>query len=391
MIHCVVCHAIGNFTCPCEKKIYCSQNCQALDFERHSLTCTILGKRNLQIERFSLDEQTYLQKFEKLLDRYGPTLKFIFTLRNERGEDVDRVLECLSVWMHKLIKFANDSNFISIVQKIPTSSYLRTLILSPFLNYDPRFVILSRRLAKMDFALAFIELLKYPRSQRTLSDMSIFWKWYNIQPQYIPMLQSNWSIVNIDENMLPIMKWGIQKAQNAIALPIARYQSSKTQGFYYHPTEKQNYTGTFFYFEIDSPAFLVTKSILVAPNKIYAAKLLNIPFEEVIEIAGFLIRKFEGYNLAVFQKAFPEYDLKTSIDLVRMFYDIPITSYRSDECMELWRSSEDSFDKPLWLYAIDNGVTTILLTHMVGTHRLVSEVFATQERHELFKNMYIVE
>jgi len=402
MAHCAVCHnTVKLYSCECGKKIYCSEICQIFDFERHAITCSISGVSPSQLQRFTPAEQVWIEQFEYLTDKYGPTLKFVFSLKKE-SERVDRLLLCLSEWMKGLVKFTKKPEFIITLEKIPTTSSLRTILLAPFLNNDPNFLTLATRLSKLQFPREFIELFRYPLTQRALFDMTLYWKWYKVKANYVSAPLEKWSIIQGASNeMLPFLNWGQQKMKKPIAIPVIRYQFNKTRGLYYNPGN-QAYGGTFFYFEPSSPAFLVTMdSVVAAPNKIYALNVLNVPLDQVLKIGrekGLENTLNGGFGAStrfeIVTRTFHEefgYVINTFEELIRLFYEIPAITYPTKECLAAWWAVEDAFDQFLWNSCINAGVSILILTRMAGYTRLISEVLATDARERLFRDMYIVE
>jgi len=206
-----------------------------------------------------------------------------------------------------------------------------------------------------------------------------------------------------------------------IYVPILRYQGMSRGHFYEHP-EKQtilqpiSFCGTFFYYEAQSPAWLKTEHYCIAVNKVHAFKVLGISFEN-------LFNKWErtfNIDMADLKEAItallfiPEYDIpsqyvkpeiesgkrriiplqtkptESARDLtLRLFRKIYDVDYPYKTFIGKLYSLEDYFDQLLCKAARKRNVDTVILTHMTGSERVVSEILETREREDLFNDMVI--
>lgn len=404
MPHCAVCFSTQElFQCACEKKIYCSTVCQKLDFDRHSITCSIDGKIALTyLNRFSENGALVVVELERLCDMYGPSLKFLFSMKEDKGVSVQHMQSTLKAWMQELVNFCNLPETIQTIESIPVSSNLHTLLVVPFLNRDNNFSNLASALLSVGFAPQFIALLKYPTTGRPLFDMTLYAKWYtNGNINYIDAPKKKWEIIKGAGNeMLPFLSWGYYNFKTHLAMPVSRYQYSEHQGLYYNQADKR-YGGTFFYFEPDSPAYLeFSHDVFVAPNKINAFNQLGWNYEKLLETAldlqfdKYLEQEFEGSTRfeIVREELFNAfgYQITTFNELLRLFWDIPAITYPTDIFKRAWWSVEDYFDQLLWQECQRNLVSTLILTRMAGYSRMICEVLMMEDRKHLFKNLYIV-
>lgn len=354
------------------------------------------------MHRFSDDQLVILRDFERLCDIYGPSIKFLYSLNIDRGISVQDMTHPLRLWMSELINMCNDNETIRVIESVPVSSHIRAVIVSPFLNRSNDFKSLSAVLLSIGLHEEFVNLLKYPTTSRTIFDMSLYAKWYNNgKINYVSAPKKKWEIIKGAGNeMLPLLTWGIKKSKPVIAIPVSRYQFSKRRGLYYNQAERQ-YEGTFFYFEPDSPAYLLFEyDILISPNKIYAFRLLGWDFQRLYESAvdlqfdRVLNQDFEGRKrLDVVCEELKEhfgYDVITFLELLQLFYDIPSITYPSARFKRAWWSVEDVFDQLLNNACIDGGVNAVLMTRMAGYSRHICELLLTDDRPSIFRTMRLV-
>ena len=168
----------------------------------------------------------------------------------------------------------------------------------------------------------------------------------------------------------------------------------------------------FFYYEPESTTYL-TGTIRIFRNKYQAikelwkeAKLEGEPEDIVGEIDPEIVEELQSdkeeleryYNLRNLTLDYydrPEYydallmtpDEFMNLNIVkRKTYKLPqVRRYVGDRIIAL--DLEDKYDQPLCEIGKSLGIDLIVLTHLIGSHQIVSEVLDTRPRMESFNNL----
>jgi hypothetical protein len=185
-------------------------------------------------------------------------------------------------------------------------------------------------------------------------------------------------------------------------IPVTRYGSGMSRGMYHKDTSNQ-YCGTFYYSEPESTTYLAYMTSRTYFNKTDALIKLGEEFGKnyidqsdidsgvnlhlsgklpqdlmmtPIEYTEFMLRKIgEGY--------YPDNQRKYSMEEARSVPNIP--HYVGDQ-FGLY-AQEDPYDQEVCLAARENGIQLIILTNMVGSHQVVTEILDTRDRKESFRSL----
>lgn len=174
------------------------------------------------------------------------------------------------------------------------------------------------------------------------------------------------------------------------SIPVTRYGEGMSQGLYYHSERPKDICGYFYYLEKESETYLEYKTSFVSSNKLSACvklldKLPNSYKSEIMNaiekmgethLYNYLIGEYPG-DLMISFTEYQKYD-PTAPTSNRKFYigDRPLILY----------GREDELDQPLCKSARYLGYDIVVLTNMVGSHQVVTEVLDT--RDDSYSNLW---
>jgi hypothetical protein len=206
------------------------------------------------------------------------------------------------------------------------------------------------------------------------------------------------TVANQLYNSLPLQE-GIIEGDYYV--PVIRYASSVKAGLY-HGLPTKEYCGTFYYLEEESDICLVGNIFLVAQTKCSASKYLfeNYDVDERLSegVERVTSRYLRTSRNTKWEKGEYKPDLMyTPEELVKegfpdkqqggMYYnEVPQVPLYSGKQLGLY-AEEDEFDQPLCLLAKDVGIDVVVLTRMVGSHQIVTEVLDCRSREESLINL----
>lgn len=184
-------------------------------------------------------------------------------------------------------------------------------------------------------------------------------------------------------------------------MAVTRYAAGMSQGLYYGEREK-DICGYFYYAEPESTTYLVYRRSLTAFNKTSAARKLlkkkdsvelqstlrELSLGRYTEKKSLLTRHQKGELPAdlrftvqeAHQLIYPRSEI--SPDLLKIDRKVYLGKY-----LELY-AYEDKLDQPLCKLAQELGYDLLILTHMVGSHQIVTEVLDTRENS--FKHLWFL-
>jgi len=411
---CLVCTNRARFRCACQKTYYCSRLCQGLDFGRHAPLCI-----GVQIDArvFNQQEQAVIDEFIRVTQSHEDVIRY-FSMpvhglhMGKIAIDTDETLKQLIILQgnraEDLVRFLTWSSVDQILKTLPTTSQQRTTLLAPYLWTTIDNTELSGNHKYLGIPPAFTELLLYPRSKRPLFDMRLFWQWYNADEQWREEPAPDWTVPPSQGLLLDNSIEGVVKDQT-LSIPVLRLQEGMSRGAYYKKSTTQEFCGTFFYFEPDSPANLLSRTTLIAVNKVRALQQLHVSLKQVIKIfyrsrwlidTGMPLEADTGRSVAVeFARSILGADVPILGDfdtLREAIYPVVLQrlynkNFDIDRFHPLMYAFEDMFDQFLCKAADKAGIETVLLTRMTGKNRLVSEILDTRDRRTIFRNMWIRE
>lgn len=174
------------------------------------------------------------------------------------------------------------------------------------------------------------------------------------------------------------------------AIPVTRYAKGMSKGLYYgdRPVDKCGY---FYYHEPESTTYLTYNLVITSFNKTTAAKLFlkklpTIDPELAVEIDE-LVKETER-NIEFHIAGLLPHDLMMTRSQFENFYNV----YSGEENMIIegqtpvyvgvkldMYGKEDDLDQPLCKAARLLGYDLVILTHMVGSHQIVTEILDTRD------------
>ena len=219
-----------------------------------------------------------------------------------------------------------------------------------------------------------VSLVAIPASQRPKTDMSLF---------QTPVSHKYSSV-----SQIPAKK-----------ISVTRYASGMSKGLFYGD-RPIGICGYFYYAEPESATFLSYENPFIAFNKTAAAEkllkmqdddelretLLSLSFNQNTPLRDLILQHIDGI--------LPE-DLKFTVkeaeDLLGYDDGVDDDLFRSPTKVYLGKKMglyayEDGLDQPLCIAAAKLGYDIVILTHMVGSHQVVTEVLDT--RDDSLKNLW---
>jgi hypothetical protein len=225
------------------------------------------------------------------------------------------------------------------------------------------------------------------KSNRPKTDMSIFRQ--NNSKRYNPRIvrQEGKYIFNIIGELK--------------GLPVTRYSSGMSKGLFYKEDNlNDKYCGTFYYYEPESTTYLIFKTYRIYRNK-YQAYLDLYNITKVDERKKYIpISKLKNETTLeqdiIHKKQYEYYTNPSKFpDNLMMYPDEIDSSLKHLSKRQRYAGNilglyalEDIFDQVICLKAREKNIDVILLTHMVGSHQIVSEVLDTRSRINSFSSLY---
>lgn len=183
--------------------------------------------------------------------------------------------------------------------------------------------------------------------------------------------------------------------------PVTRYGQGMSRGLYYKG-ENTDFCGTFYYVEPNSSTYLQYNKSLIFRNKYQATKTLlylspnrhefrpeKIKFggiyglqQEYLENTSGLPDDLMLSPLEIFTK-YPELFPNWTLDKVKL---LPQNKQYCGRFLDLY-AIEDGFDQILCILGKRANADIIVLTHMTGSHQIVSEILDTRDRNTSFDNL----
>lgn len=313
------------------------------------------------------------------------------------------------------------------IKKLPINSQNRVEVLRNFILENPPLQLKQEEFVIPGVDVKFMRLLSFPVSKRPITDMARFWDRYDTTSrEFVDITKIPLELQLRPADSASILyeggSWSVSYEQ-LFYIPILRYEGM-SRNMFYDPADfeessseslpEDGYCGTFFYYEAESPAWLKTENTCIAATKTHALKVLGMPFDEAfLKWEG----RFEEDHIAqlyapiesilgipenqISQKYVKSKNTTKELNsankpvysarylarkLIQKMYDL---NYVFDEFDNALYAFEDYFDQVLCEYAKSKEVDTVLLTHMTGSSRIVSEVLDTRDRNTIFNNMII--
>ena len=226
----------------------------------------------------------------------------------------------------------------------------------------------------------------YPQSQRPRNDMSMY---KTVLHKAVPHA----SVIYSESDMFPHI---IQDDVRWTLVPVTRYASGMKRGLFHRDDSVEQYCGTFYYMEKGSTTYLRVnaKNIYVSFNKTTALTeitngLAHIEYNPTF--SGTLEKQINGdlpADLILSPLDVASNTINTKIKETANISDQ--TPHYAGEKLMLY-ACEDELDQPLCnaCRAHDPPIDVLFLTHMIGSHQIVSEVLDTRSREDsIFSLLY---
>lgn len=314
---------------------------------------------------------------------------------------------------------------VSALMKAYYTSPENVIYQDPIYGFIARWLhIETYKSGRVKTQMPFIETEKYVKIPEDISNAPL--EGYHDHPDL--------SSTHVDDNL-------------HVYIPVIRYQHGMSRGGYYtdaqddHQTdhakhaEPKKWCGTFYYLEPGSSTFLRVRTYTVFRNKYDAycnlKKLVpfsmiqddlsalydnpdfdpiifkvfahydRVYFEYTSQVLKLFISTIAGtrhLTLDIFYQAkelFKDYMLKGRVVALTPYIRAdPITGMMIDDhshtssYIDQAYADEDRFDQVICLLAKTAGIDCLILTHMAGKTRIVSEVLDTRSRTDSFDNVY---
>lgn len=223
---------------------------------------------------------------------------------------------------------------------------------------------------------------KLYQSLRPITDMSIFMGPSNKSIRKNKIVNNN--IIINDE------RWNV--------IPVTRYAAGMSRGLYnVEPGSDDFYCGTFYYNEPESKTLLTYKTSRTFFNKTHAMMELDPDWDYtgMMENDPDLFKHMNG-ELPGDLRLTPQeyYELysenhynKHGIHYTNEFIDtLPAIKHYIGKELDLY-AEEDEFDQNICIIGKEMGIDIIILTNMIGSHQIVTEVLDTRSRDESFQSL----
>lgn len=162
-------------------------------------------------------------------------------------------------------------------------------------------------------------------------------------------------------------------------LPVTRYSQGMSKGLYYTDKSTDQFCGTFYYYEPESSVFLSFKTSIIFKNKIKAMAYF------FPEQGGLSDEKYEEYPEDM--KITPLEYLGADAEEHDSEYLESLGDAKYYVGAKRFYAAEDIYDQPICIEARKRDIDVIILTHMVGSRQIVSEVLDTRTRQESFLSL----
>lgn len=375
---------------------------------------------------FSADHQLLLREYQKLVAEHTESIvlftkKIPFisddgTFDEEFYDDpyfCDRHVaqfETKKRMMEELLEFIRTTDIAAVLQSVPVNTQQRVELLKPWLWSNHETEGFWAVHAFLDLPRSFTSLLLYPNSLRPVTDMSRFWNLYDVptSSRRIETGDDRTFTTPIPNQQVGFLieteRLGIVR-DRIYSIPVLRYVAAASHSLFYgNSVPTRDSYGTFFYYDPDSAANLISANTLFAINKTSAMGLLGMSLNQVVALYD---KQFDRLYDAMFSILPPLYENLLGVsmkDLQRyskertqdvFFHRVIEVLYATTEtnAKYLWEldSFEDTLDQQLCMRANAQGINAVILARMVGGSRLVSEVLHTGNNKEAFSNFWIRE
>lgn len=183
-------------------------------------------------------------------------------------------------------------------------------------------------------------------------------------------------------------------------IPVTRYAAGMSRGLFNEESEQGEYCGTFYYHESESDTFLAYKSSRTFFNKTAAVTALDPTWSTVENWNSEEEWLAEHPHLAAHMKGELPADLRMTPQEFYARYPDQIDGRIMPEFVSkllkrkeyigrhlMLYAEEDDLDQSICLLAKSQGIDLLILTHMVGSHQVVTEVLDTRDRVRSFENL----
>jgi hypothetical protein len=177
-------------------------------------------------------------------------------------------------------------------------------------------------------------------------------------------------------------------------IPVTRYAGGMSRGAFFRKS-KETFCGTFYYHEPESTTLLAYKTSITAFNKTDALLKLGITNARTSRIkmlqshmdgtlpADLMMTPLEYYEAGLADKAYTSIEEVSRITQTKYYVGMLPS-------IDLY-ASEDWLDQELCLALKEKAIDVAILTHMVGSHQVVTEVLDSRIRAESLMSLIYID
>lgn len=255
-----------------------------------------------------------------------------------------------------------------------------------------------RTKTNMAFAGSIAELSEHEMSYQTLDSEDVRVAEKHIEAWLQPDI---WRKIQYDTYALKLNQFKRLREHSTITgnirLPVIRYQKGMSRGVYLSNVRDLDFSqvcGLFYYYEPNSVVWLLCNKILIVPNKITGLYLLSANRRLIVKFSEMgtgrlLSGKGKAYYEQYMIPQMENFEDNLKEDATYQFSDDPSDAVGLQRllCFDMSTvkrhismnyAMEDPLDQPLCYMARKMGYDAVVLTHMTGQNRMVSEILDTR-------------
>ena len=258
-----------------------------------------------------------------------------------------------------------------------------------WIKYSPRQIMTANQ-QQPDSYISNILDIAYPISKRPPTSMSAIVR----SLKSLKTIQLNQPNTTGRPIAMEMIRDGKKVLEHLI--PVTRYSYDVSKGAYFDKDKKQDYCGTFYYWEPSSNIYLIMGKSAYYPSKIIALYELEPENEVLDEVIENFIIKAERNGLVDKNLDYVE-KYQEMINMLSADNKISSNIYGFDNFFDdvdkgdyiggIFYAMEDDLDQPLCIAARKAGLDTLIFSRMPSIRRVVTELLDTRSREESINNL----